>query len=647
MIRLTDATRLALTKLRTRKLRLLITIFVSGLLFSGLAAASIVARGSFHSVESFGDEGFGKRFIVSGYSQTMFDFMQNESIMSRATALNKDLVARKTAEAKRLGLTFDPVTDPVPVQEISMGGMKNRFLEPSHPAAVQAIREYLATLDSPDIETFKETAKNYDAKGFYLSKGMSMSSGAAFKVLHDGKENFDQEGAKNSFGPPKGIDSFSQMWQASSKELLAPFVLPGQSLAKTAGGEVPVIVPVSAAEELLGMTALPESASSSEQLNRIKEIRSQAGDIRFEICVRNTASSELISRAVGAQQEIEANKNNKEYVKPSLIYGLPEKACDPAPIIRDVRTAAEKKQAANQAEFDRIFGKEDPDQKTFAFRVVGVVPDFQDGPLSTFGGIIQSLVVSSLGTGWYTPFEYIEERPELQALFDTTNDIYASNPTYYAEFASSSGARSFMDEKSCSPNFDAMSVAQADGAPAALDPYADCKKEGKYFELGAYGSNSLALESAKRGFGRIFRYLALGVALIAAVIMMGTVGRMIADSRRETAVFRAIGAKRFDIAQIYVLYTIMLSLLVCLFAIVIGVILASVIHSRFSAEATVEALVAYNAQDLDKTFKLYSFYWPDMLQLIGLALLGGMVSSIFPLLRNLRRNPIRDMRDDT
>lgn len=157
----------------------------------------------------------------------------------------------------------------------------------------------------------------------------------------------------------------------------------------------------------------------------------------------------------------------------------------------------------------------------------------------------------------------------------------------------------------------------------------------------------MALDSAKRGFGRLFRYVALGVALIAAVIMMGTVGRMVADSRRETAVFRAIGAKRLDIAQIYVLYTILLSVLICAFALIIGILLAGFVHSRYASEATVEALVAYNAQDLDKTFRLYSFFWPDVLQLVGLALAGGVISSILPLVRNLRRNPIRDMRDDT
>jgi ABC-type antimicrobial peptide transport system permease subunit len=122
---------------------------------------------------------------------------------------------------------------------------------------------------------------------------------------------------------------------------------------------------------------------------------------------------------------------------------------------------------------------------------------------------------------------------------------------------------------------------------------------------------------------------------------------MIADSRRETAVFRAIGAKRIDIAQVYVLYTILLALLICIFAISVGMVVAAVFQQKFSPAATVQALVAYNAQDLSRQFSLFYVYLPDMLRLVGLVFAASIISSFLPLLRNLRRNPIRDMRDDT
>jgi hypothetical protein len=72
-----------------------------------------------------------------------------------------------------------------------------------------------------------------------------------------------------------------------------------------------------------------------------------------------------------------------------------------------------------------------------------------------------------------------------------------------------------------------------------------------------------------------------------------------------------------------------------------------VVQAHWGAEVTTQAVVAYNVRDLAQSFHLYRFYAPDMLYLLGLAVAAGLVSAGVPLIRNLRRNPIRDMRDDT
>lgn len=639
MIRFRDAGTLALTKLRTRKVRLIVTVVISGLLFTGLAGASMVTRGAFGSIESFSDEGFGKRFIVSGISEQVFGYHNDQSVIARAKQLHQQTLDRKVAEAKRLRLQFDPKTEPLPVHEFDTPEGTQQSLDFTHPAALEAISEYLAARPATDLPEMKALADGYGAREYYESRNVPQPmDGTSLAVLKEGKESYGQ--SREQFGPPTGIDSFTGFWQAASGELLEPFILPGQSLALK-DGDLPIIVPFSAAEELLGLQALPSSSPTGEKLERTKQVRAAADTIRFEICVRNGTSSGLVNQAVSTQQEIELNKDNRDYRRPSLMYGLPEEACGAVPVVRDVRTAGEKQLAARQEEFDRIFGKQPAQQQKVGFRVVGVVPDMDFGAASTVGQIIRTLVTSSLGSGWYTPLELVREDPTLKGLFEGGASLFGMPPSYYAEFTSPGEARTFLDQASCNPDFSGG----ADGK--STDPYEKCREEGRPFMLSAFGSNSLALDSAKRGFGKIFRIAALVIALIAAIIMMGTVGRMIADSRRETAVFRAIGAKKLDIAQIYLLYTIMLSVLICAFALLLGGLLAGIVHTRFADEVTVEALVAYNAQDLNRTFSLYGLYWPDMLQLIGLALAGGLVSAVLPLLRNLRRNPIRDMRDDT
>src|SRR4029078_35534 len=104
MIRLPDATPLALTKLRTRKIRLAITIIISGLLFGGLAGASFAARGVMGSIASFSQEGFGNRYIVAAFPQADTSIINRSETIDRAQAIYKDTVARKQAEAKRLGI---------------------------------------------------------------------------------------------------------------------------------------------------------------------------------------------------------------------------------------------------------------------------------------------------------------------------------------------------------------------------------------------------------------------------------------------------------------------------------------------------------------------------------------------------------------
>ncbi len=650
MIRLSDASKLALTKVKTRKIRLVVTTVIAGLLLSGLSAASFVMRGAFSSVQSFSKEGLGERYIVQAVTQGALDSQSNPELNKRAVAIHQELVARKKAEAKRLGIEYDAATDPPPVEEILGSIPKQTFLNPEHPAARQALKENLAIHPLPGRADLEKLAAPYQANGYYQKKSLILGqSNPILKVMKDGKEPLEQDNTQQQFGPPIGTDSFTQSWSLISQDMLKPFTLPDSSYAVGEDGSLPVLAPYSAVEQLLGLKPLSSNAKPPERLERIKAVRAGAPNLKFQVCQRNSASLELVNSAVRVQQEIEQNKNNKEYQRPSLQYGLPKDPCGAVPIIRDVRTPEEKTLADKQEQFDSLFGTEAPAQSIVSFRVIGVLPEPPAFGASVVTGLVSSLVGSSLGyqSYWFTPIELEESTPALKQNF--SGDINMMNPyenSPFVEFPSADLAKQFIDKENCNPDFGNISISTGSVGAPGDDPFAECAKQGKVFQLIPYGSNSLALESVKNGFGKFFRVAALVVAIIAAIIMIGTVGRIIADSRRETAVFRAIGAKKFDIAQIYVLYTIILSVLICLFAVVVGYGLSQFIEGRYASEFTLQALVAYNAQDLTKTFKLFAFHGPDMIYLLGLTLFAGLISALFPLLRNLRRNPIRDMRDE-
>lgn len=646
MIRAREATMLAFTKLRTRKVRLVVTIIISGLLFSVLAAASIAARGTFASVASFSSEGLSDRYIAQAtpFNQQATLFM-NPEIIDRAVAINKDIVARKKAEAKRLGLEYNAEDDSQPVDSYpGPNGKSRQSLNPTHPASIQAAQEYLAshTQLAAGVPELKHQAQAYNAQRYYESRVIPYGIDGALQVLKGGKESYDTDKNTSMGGPSSGIDSFGTSWTLMSKDLLKPFILPGQNLERGSDGSIPIIIPISAAEQLTGMKALGSSATSADRLERTKELRTAAKDINFEVCYRNAASLQYVQDAVSAQQEIERNKNKKDYRKPDLQYGLPESACSATTVVRDVRTKEQKAVDAKQQEYDRLFGASEPATAIMRFRVVGLVPDADYDMSTNVTQIIKSLVTSSLGNGWYAPVEAATQDTTVKQLFyGSTSPFNPAYPTYYAEFDRAADARRFIDEQHCEPNYRNYDPQSGD------DPAQHCIDAGTLFAVQPFGSNSLGLESVQRGFSRIFTLVGLGIAIVAALIMMGTVGKMIADSRRETAVFRAIGAKKLDIAQIYVLYTIFLSLLITAFAVAIGLLAAMGAHMQWSPQVTQEALIAYNAQDLSKVFRLYGFHLPDMLYLLGIAVVAGLLSALFPLIRNLRRNPIRDMRDDT
>lgn len=647
MIRPDDALLLAYTKLKTRRIRLLITIVVSGLLFSGLAGASFFFRGVLGGVEDFSKEGFGDRYIVSGSYQgsNTYTLMSDKATIDQAIAQNKDLVNRKKAEAKRLGIDYDASMDQQPFTEFDAPDGKHRILDPSHPISRKLLADFQTTHPAPGIADMKKAAEPYGATAFYESQVIPYGVGGDYRlqVLKDGKENFKQDtqaGYMN--GPPTGTDSFASGWQLMSGELLKPFMLPGKSLVVGADGALPIVAPYSAVEQLLGMQPLGGNASSSKKLERLKELRSKAESVTFSVCYRNKTSAASVDTANQLQQEILNNKSNKNYQKPSLITDLPDAACGAVRTTRDVRTKEEKDAAAKQEQFRRTFGEEPAATQVVNFKVVGVAPDPPDFAASGVSQLFSSILSSNVGSGWFTPLELKANLPILQKVF-APDPLSVGSNIIYAELPSDSKATAFLDEKNCQPDFAAM---QAPAGSVAPDPFESCIAAGKPFMLSAFGSSSLAIASIRDSFNKFFKIAAVVVAVIAAVVMMGTLGRIIADSRRETAVFRAIGAKKLDIAQIYLTYVFLLATLVAVMSVAVGFILASIADTQWSSELTVKALVAYNAQDLDKQIHLYGFELKDMLYLVGFTFLAGLISAVLPLASNLRRNPIRDMRDE-
>lgn len=649
MIKLTDSLKLAYTKLRTRKIRLLVTVIVSALLFSILAAGSFVVQGVVASVESFSKEGFGDRYILNASN-----IIENNNVFSdpalidRAIILQKQQIAAKKAEATRLGLDYDSTSEQPVYQEMQGSSGKERLLNYSHPIAGQVLKEYFAQHPSAGLPELQKVSQPYRPKVFHESISMSHGSSGdptsgVLAVLKDGKEDFNTGAHGNYFDPfQKGLSSFTSSWTLMSPGLLEPFTFDTKVNLPKDPNIIPVVAPYTAAEQLLGLKPLSATASEKDKLRRIKEVRTKARSITFSACYRNVSSNELVQNAVAQQKELLQNAGNKQYKKPDLIYDVPSEACGIVRVVRDVRSRDQKVHDARQLQFDQDFGKPIPSQTKLNFQVIGIAPDPpgpQYGAISA-SGLFSSILSSSIGAGWYTPISYRDANPVIASLFGGSDSIEQSR-LYYVELSNPRDLKHMIDKESCNPK-NPSSPAEAQN----FNPFSDCIMDGKKFILNPYGSSSVALDSVKKTFAKIFKIAALAVSFAAAVIMMGTLGRIIADSRRETAVFRAIGAKRLDIAQIYLTYILLLSALVAILAILIGYILARVLQSHYAGDMTARALIAFNAHDLTKHFNFYAWSLKDLMTIIGVVFAAGLGSASIPLLRNSRRNPIRDMRDE-
>ncbi len=619
MIRLRDATTLAITKLQTHRIRLAIAMIVSSLLLAILGAGLNVSAGFFEGLNRFSHEGLSNRYLVSISSSPLTSYSDpSPELVKRITEIRTQHIAEKTAKAKSLGVTYDPKLEPAIMSPYSSD--KYPMLNYQSEAVRQAV-------DEPYIQTpfthsmLLELAKKYDATHIYSPEIFRPIADSSMVQMVDGKERFGEDP-----NPSSSADSFPFDVVVLPSSLTKPF----ETVSSPSRGPsaVPIVVPYSYVEKALGFKKLPGNAPSSEKLARIKEVRQRAGEVYPVACYRNSASRSNIEQALTALKEEQANKDNREYQKPDLIYGLPgADTCGAAVVKRDARSAAEKQQEQKLLQVNEsAYESTEPLQQKIVFRVVGIVPDdarYAQG-LTTIESFAAQVVGSHLSNMWVVPDDKAAQLGFPVTPYKPTDPL--DNTMQIFEFASADAAKKFADGARC--------------------PIANCDKPKREIVMMQFGNNSVFIAQAREMITKSLLSVGGVVVAISAVILMAIVGRMIADGRRETAVFRAIGAKRSDISLIYAVYTFFVSLGIGLVGTLGGLAIAVTIDAEYGREATAQALLSFGSTDPTRIFPLIAVHWQDILIVVGLALVAGIIGMILPLLRNVRRNPINDMRDE-
>lgn len=658
MINLKNSMLLAGTKLKTRKVRLIVTVVISSLLFGVLAVGIITFTGFTESVARFSNQGLNNRFFVS-VSQIsgpdLFNYADSDAGRKRATEIANQLADQQFKRAKELGLEL---TRKDVLESILPEGYFKEVddYKPSAPIDDSLLGRSLAAdfrqknpVENPEMVLNQANVDRITAGYSIVSKTQSkyyqIASGSLYITDAKGGYPLNSQPTVDANHSPVTQEVLSQIMvlPADVAEAYRFKNLKSEPNAKT----VPIMVAFGKAEKLLRLKQLPTGASNQDILNRQREVREKVAGLKFKQCYRNNLALDQLESAATHVR----NHKDKDYIKPELIYGLPaDHACQVAPVIADTRLAETKKYQAAMEKFEVEFRGRDalPIAREIEFEVVGLLPptnpDYNNSSLAN--NLIQ-MAIGSLYTEVVaadTDLAAAIKQQNLSSIIVDQASIYTmdSHDSWLVEFKDLSEAQRFIQQRDCATN----SFSQTTGL-VMMDSGQSIKCTSEYpFMAYPVINNRIMLQDIIDGLFKFGLILLVVFSVIATIIMMGTVGRMITDSRRETAVFRAIGFKRLDISMIYGLYTLIACLFITGVSFGLGFLGAAIIASRLDAELTIQAIIATTADD--HSLKMSMIGWsPLYLGLLMAAILVvGLLSISLPLIRNLRRNPIKDMRDE-
>ena len=659
MIGLFDTVTLARTKLRSKRILLTITIVVSGLLFSILTGAVLLATGVSNSITQYFTTSLGGHYLVSVSPNVPNDVLfpsslgMSDPIPPATLAHLKDLQNQYTEKQKTIykkyGIEFDPssitpILKSSPFGEKDSQGNIRQVIDWHSPIFTmytdELQQEYVKTAHTTRAD-LKRIAAPLGATDYYIPKSASMYQNAMY--LPGGKEDLTKLGDTSSAGFDAVAGAIQMSgYQFANKTIASRFMLPDTAKRHTNTTAIPVILATSAISKTFSKELnIPKKPSDPHaQVAWMHDIQQKINGYTYQVCWRSAGETDRIQSTLRTNTEIADNKNNKNYTAPALQYNVPTSPCGDITVKQDKRTTAEKKIADTTEAMQKELGTYQPiAHQLLTFQVVGVmtVADMYSQP-SDVPAFLASLLGPQFMTGALIP-DWLYDTLPAGAKHD---DILLSS-TGGSAYTASMNALDTADIGQTIVSFPSIESARTFINNSCQYAGVDCKKD---FAATAYGGNYLLADTLAGTISTAAR-IALPIAIaIATVIIWVTMARVIIDSRRETAVFRALGAKRRDIASIYLVYSFIVALYISLFMLALGFAAAFVINHLYSGVATDIAQIAYGSFGSIAPFQLIG---------VNLLLLAGLVLCIFiislvavlpPLWRNVRRSPIRDMRDE-
>ncbi len=656
MIGFFDALTLARTKLRTKRILLITTITVAALLFGVIIAGIVVVTGASNSAESYLKSSLGNRYLVQVDPVVPMDVtgfigrntVPDDTTKAKLLALQDAYLSQQKALAAQYGVRFDASTiaqiiTPSPFGIKTSNGQLQQVINTDSPVWSIYVKQlktaWLKTANNT-LSDLKQAAGTYGATEYYQNSAAQLNYLNA-QYIEGGKEDIAKYGQSPAYDSsnPAASAIQSSAYNFTDQSLIQRYLLPKNAKRQNSTA-IPAVVTVQEAVKLFGdkLGIKKEPSDAAGQITWMKNFQNQINGQTYQVCYRSQGELNLIQQIM--QQTVDAGTATKDhpYTPPALTYNLPDSTCGDITVKEDTRTAAEKKADTNTEAYQKANGTyQSLSHQLLTFQIVGVMPigRYVSSNYTDIPSFVNGLLSPNFLSIAFIPNQLYNQLPSGAQHKDVLQTYVNSNDRAFADagiadtviaFSSPEQAQAFINADTC--------------YQGATD---SC---GKPWTSNLYGSNYLLINSFSHFIASIAR-IALPIALVLAIVIIWiTMARVITDSRRETAVFRALGAKRGDIIGVYLFYSLMVALWIVLIALLIGAVGATVIEVLYGSQVTNYAKVAYGVFDQLQPFTFIGIDVSLLGLVIAAILIISLVAVLPPLLRNIRRNPIRDMRDE-
>lgn len=653
MIRPFYASKLARVKLRSKRGMLFTAIIISSVLFSVLFAAIIVFTAAEKSTVAFVKEANNNEYLVKVRPVTPGGVVIG---LNPVDLTAEDIKSIRTYEAeyydaleKKYNDLRISYVDPSPNDSLLT---PNALADPSVPSSLRyrlnfsspLMREFertrfisYASTAKNKLDNLKDIVSKYEGSGFYRIGNVPLPSIPNQLLILNGKEALDSRDVKTGDATLYGYTTnaiHNSMYELQDQRLVSRYIT-HKDANKLAG--IPVIVSAQEAAKLFGkdkgIEAEPEDARAKQAW--MHNIQEKLTGYTYQTCYRNETEQGLLAKIQQDYADIEAHKNDKDYVKPSLTYAYPSEPCGDISIASDTRTEVDKDRDAQQIENQKKLGNYEPsNQHIITYQIVGFM---MAEPYSNATQDVSSYLRNLLSyqtdlMGAIIPLQMYQSSDVSKKISEVLpaekNSEYLAavnnlSPRVIA-FPTVNQARNFMNNEACPPSD------------------TECKK---LFTAEPYGSNYLILDEVGKMFRKFMLYALPVVMALAAITVWFMMSRVMTDNRKETAVYRAMGAKRIDIAAIYLLYTLIIAVCIATTSLLIGGIVALILDNTYGKELGAVATNAFGVIDSEaQDLSLFDVTSPILLYVYLAIIVLCFAAVLQPLLRNILRSPIRDMR---